>query len=182
MRRISRCVTGVPLPGWMFSAFMTTSSLPSMSSTLPLRTALAITSTTAGLSRLSAGAEPSHHAGGRQARQIEVGAFYKPFCASPRRKPRQKKPRRNRRYAPLPDPKETSPWWCADRHRDRRPFLAARVRILKAVRGWFEAQGFTEVETAALQVSPGNETHLHAFATELIDPGGVRRPLYLHTS
>src|SRR4249920_108400 len=39
-----------------------------------------------------------------------------------------------------------------------------------------------EVETSALQVSPGNETHLHAFATELIGPDGARRPLYLHTS
>ena len=43
-------------------------------------------------------------------------------------------------------------------------------------------QGFSEVETAALQVSPGNETHLHAFATELMAPGGKRRPLYLRTS
>ena len=42
--------------------------------------------------------------------------------------------------------------------------------------------GFVEVEPAALQVSPGNETHLHAFATELIGPAGRRRPLYLHTS
>ena len=47
---------------------------------------------------------------------------------------------------------------------------------------WFEAEGFVEVETSALQVSPGNETHLHAFATELIGPDGARRPLYLHTS
>jgi lysyl-tRNA synthetase class 2 len=33
-----------------------------------------------------------------------------------------------------------------------------------------------------LQASPGNETHLHAFATELIAPGGERAPLYLRTS
>jgi lysyl-tRNA synthetase class 2 len=33
-----------------------------------------------------------------------------------------------------------------------------------------------------LQVSPGNEAHLHAFATELIDQDGARAPLYLHTS
>ena len=39
-----------------------------------------------------------------------------------------------------------------------------------------------EVDTAALQVSPGNETHLHAFATELIGSDGTRRPLYLHAS
>ncbi len=82
----------------------------------------------------------------------------------------------------MPEPAEPSPWWRRDKHRDRRSFLLARGRIQRAIRGWFEAQGFVEVETAALQVSPGNETHLHAFATELICPGGERRPLYLHTS
>jgi lysyl-tRNA synthetase class 2 len=50
------------------------------------------------------------------------------------------------------------------------------------VRGWFEERDFVEVETAALQVSPGNEAHLHAFASEAIGPGGERRPLYLRTS
>jgi lysyl-tRNA synthetase class 2 len=58
----------------------------------------------------------------------------------------------------------------------------ARSRLQRAIRAWFEAEGFVEIETAALQVSPGNETHLHAFAAELIGPGGERRPLYLHTS
>lgn len=58
----------------------------------------------------------------------------------------------------------------------------ARSRITAAIRRWFEAQGFVEVDTAILQVSPGNETHLHAFATELIGSGGARQPLYLHTS
>jgi lysyl-tRNA synthetase class 2 len=50
------------------------------------------------------------------------------------------------------------------------------------MRGWFAGEGFIEVEPAALQVSPGNETHLHAFATEMIGPGGERLPRYLHTS
>jgi lysyl-tRNA synthetase class 2 len=45
------------------------------------------------------------------------------------------------------------------------------------VRGWFEGQGFTEVETPALQVSPGNEAHLHAFATEAIGNSGARSAL-----
>jgi lysyl-tRNA synthetase class 2 len=58
----------------------------------------------------------------------------------------------------------------------------ARGAITRAVRGWFEARAFVEVETAALQVSPGNETHLHAFATELFGPAGERAQLYLHTS
>jgi lysyl-tRNA synthetase class 2 len=82
----------------------------------------------------------------------------------------------------LPKPVQPSPWWDRQRHADRRPFLMARGRMLAALRGWFAAEGFVEVETSALQVSPGNETHLHAFATELIGPDGSRRPLYLHTS
>jgi lysyl-tRNA synthetase class 2 len=50
------------------------------------------------------------------------------------------------------------------------------------MRAWFGAREFVEVETPALQVSPGNEAHLHAFATEAIDLSGVRAPLYLRTS
>jgi len=53
---------------------------------------------------------------------------------------------------------------------------------MAALRNWFATRDFVEVETSALQVSPGNETHLHAFAADLIGPGGERRPLYLRTS
>jgi elongation factor P--(R)-beta-lysine ligase len=82
----------------------------------------------------------------------------------------------------LPEPAQPSPWWDRQVHADRRPFLLARGRIMAALRDWFLAHGFVEVETCALQVSPGNETHLHAFATELIEPQGARQPLYLNTS
>ena len=82
----------------------------------------------------------------------------------------------------MPRSRQPSSWWSADKHADRRPFLLARGRIRAALRGWFEAQGFVEVETSALQVSPGNELNLFAFATELVDPDGTRRRLYLHTS
>jgi lysyl-tRNA synthetase class 2 len=75
-----------------------------------------------------------------------------------------------------------SPWWTPDRHADRRPFLIARSRITAAIRDWFCTRDFVEVETPALQVSPGNEAHLHAFATEAVDPAGARAPLYLRTS
>src|SRR5919109_886784 len=75
-----------------------------------------------------------------------------------------------------------SPWWAPHLHADRRPLLLARSRIQTAVRQWFEAHGFFEVETAALQVSPGNEAHLHAFATEAVAPDGRRSALYLRTS
>jgi lysyl-tRNA synthetase class 2 len=54
--------------------------------------------------------------------------------------------------------------------------------VTRAFRGWFEARGFVEVETAALQVSPGNETHLHAFASEIVATDGAAAPLYLRTS
>lgn len=60
--------------------------------------------------------------------------------------------------------------------------LLARGRMRRAFADWFEARGFTEVECAALQVSPGNEAHLHAFATTLIGADGVARERYLHTS
>ena len=75
------------------------------------------------------------------------------------------------------------PWWRRDIHADRRPFLLGRSRIQAALRRWFDARGFVEVDPSILQASPGNEAHLHAFATELqaVD-GSPRGTLYLHTS
>ena len=73
-------------------------------------------------------------------------------------------------------------FWLPGRHAARRPYLLARGRIMAALRAWFAGAGFLEVETAALQVSPGNETHLHAFSTGLIGPDTVNRPRYLRTS
>jgi lysyl-tRNA synthetase class 2 len=76
----------------------------------------------------------------------------------------------------------TSPWWAPHVYADRRPFLLARARISATLRVWFGEQGFVEVETAILQASPGNEAHLHAFATELIAPDTAHSRLFLHTS
>lgn len=75
-----------------------------------------------------------------------------------------------------------SPWWDPQVHADRRSFLRARGRIVAAIRQKFAAQDFVEVETGVLQVSPGNELHLHAFASEWVTPGATRMPLYLRTS
>ncbi len=75
-----------------------------------------------------------------------------------------------------------SPWWAPHIHADRRPRLLLRNRIARACRDWFATRDFIEVETAALQASPGNEAHLSAFATEEIQLNGERRSLYLHTS
>lgn len=77
---------------------------------------------------------------------------------------------------------QLSRWWTPARHADIRPFLMARSAITKAVRAWFDEQGFTEVETGILQVSPGNETHLHAPRTELVRADGTRATRYLRTS
>ena len=77
---------------------------------------------------------------------------------------------------------QPSPWWSATRHADRKPFLMARAEITRAVRAWFDEQGFAEVETGILQVSPGNETHLHAPRTELHGADGARATRYLRTS
>jgi elongation factor P--(R)-beta-lysine ligase len=58
----------------------------------------------------------------------------------------------------------------------------ARGAITREVRAWFDEQGFVEVESAILQVSPGNETHLHAPRTELSGTDGGRATRYLRTS
>ncbi len=75
-----------------------------------------------------------------------------------------------------------TPWWTPAVHADRRPLLLARNRIQAGLRGYLAAEGFIEVDPAALQVSPGNEAHLHGFATQAIGNEGVSRPMYLHTS
>ncbi|WP_315774677.1 MULTISPECIES: EF-P lysine aminoacylase EpmA [unclassified Bradyrhizobium] len=75
-----------------------------------------------------------------------------------------------------------SPWWSPQRHADIRPFLLARAAIIRALRAWFDEQGFIEVETGILQVSPGNETHLHAPGTDLTRPDGTRHRRYFRTS
>lgn len=49
----------------------------------------------------------------------------------------------------------------------------ARGGVVRAVRDWFAGEGFTEVETPCLVVSPGAEVHLNAFAVD---------GLYLRTS
>src|SRR5580700_655800 len=159
IRRTSSWVTGVPLPGWMFSADTMTPSLPSISTILPFRSELAMTLTVS--SR---------------------------FLAQIRAQHSDPEPDRHifpRLYAhkDMPElPPAASPFWAPQVHADRRPVLMARARIVAALRSWVTAHDFVEVETGALQVSPGNETHLHAFATALEGPDGASAQFYLRTS
>ena len=77
---------------------------------------------------------------------------------------------------------DTTPWWTPSRHADRRPILLARNRIETAIRDYLGRHDFVMVDPPGLQRSPGNEAHLHAFATELIGEDGTRQTRYLHTS
>ena len=65
---------------------------------------------------------------------------------------------------------------------DRLPFLRRRALLTRAVRAFFDARGYTEVETPYAVPTPGEDVHLAALRTEAADAYGARRPLWLHTS
>ena len=74
-------------------------------------------------------------------------------------------------------------WWRPEAYARAMPFLQKRMKIVSAIRHFFIEQDFLEVETPALQVSPGMEPHMCAFKTDLFEPfEGQGRALYLHTS
>lgn len=74
-------------------------------------------------------------------------------------------------------------YWRPENFEQKYPYLKKRMALIKAVRSFFDEQGFDEVETPALQVSPGMEPHLKAFKTELVNPEqDESRDMYLHTS
>lgn len=79
-------------------------------------------------------------------------------------------------------PVTTSIWWHPETHADRRPLLLARNRVKLALQGWFAGNDFVSVECGAVQRSPGNEAHLHAFAADWQPEGGAPERRYLHTS
>ena len=73
--------------------------------------------------------------------------------------------------------------WRPDKLTRRLPHLQARARLQTAMRRWFAAEGFVEVETPILQVAPGAEVHLSGFATGWRTPGGSADQVrWLHSS
>lgn len=75
------------------------------------------------------------------------------------------------------------PSWHPDNFNRRKPYLEVRQRVIAALREYFGAQNFAEVETPIVQTMPGGEVHLQAFSTELKGPRGeAKQKLYLHTS
>ena len=74
-------------------------------------------------------------------------------------------------------------WWLPHEFEKKKPFLLKRAALNRAIRGFFDGEGFQEVETPILQVCPVMDTHIHAFKTEVLDVGlQHERELYLHTS
>lgn len=79
--------------------------------------------------------------------------------------------------------KPAAPWWHPDTFMLKIPFLQARARVFGEVRAFFNARGYLEVETPALQTAPCMEAHIQAFKTELVSADRQRkRDMYLHTS
>jgi lysyl-tRNA synthetase class 2 len=74
------------------------------------------------------------------------------------------------------------PSWHPEQLAARLPFLRRRARLTAAVRAFFDARGYLEVETPYAVAAPGEEVHLAAFATERVAPDGERTQLWLHTS
>lgn len=81
-----------------------------------------------------------------------------------------------------PEKPAAAAWWHPDRFEDRADALVRRTDMVKSVREFFDRRGYVEVDTPALQLSPGMEPHLTAFETALGEPNGDRQPVYLHTS
>jgi lysyl-tRNA synthetase class 2 len=64
-------------------------------------------------------------------------------------------------------------WWHPEKFSKKIPYLQERARILSIVRNFFDARGYLEVGTPALQASPCMEPHIQAFRAG---------EYYLHTS
>jgi len=68
---------------------------------------------------------------------------------------------------------EPPDWWHPGIFAGKVPYLKERARILLDIRKFFNARGYLEVETPALQASPCLEPHIRAFRAG---------EMYLHTS
>ncbi len=74
-------------------------------------------------------------------------------------------------------------WWQRSNHEARRSILHVRSRAMRAVRRFFHERDFIEVDTPALQRSPGVDRHIKPMAVQLDMPlGGGRLSRFLHSS
>ena len=73
-------------------------------------------------------------------------------------------------------------WWKPELYLKNQNNRLARQTVFKTIRSYFETENFLEVDTPALQISPGLEVHLRAFKTQFDNPLGRAETFYLHTS
>ncbi|MDG2321035.1 MAG: EF-P lysine aminoacylase GenX, partial [Rhodospirillaceae bacterium] len=59
------------------------------------------------------------------------------------------------------------PWWDRSELSERRQNLVVRSEVLAEIRRYFVDSGFIEIETPALQVSPGLDRHTQPLKTVL---------------
>ncbi len=74
------------------------------------------------------------------------------------------------------------PVWHSRSLEARLPFLRRRATLTADARRFFDARGYTEVETPYAVPAPGEEVHLRPFATAREHPDGTTEKLWLHTS
>jgi lysyl-tRNA synthetase class 2 len=75
------------------------------------------------------------------------------------------------------------PWWNRSEFSGRRQNLVVRSQVLAEIRRYFADSGFIEIETPALQVSPGLDRHTQPLKTVLTGPFEAQpQHRYLHTS
>lgn len=63
-----------------------------------------------------------------------------------------------------------------------RANLETRAKLLRAIRAFFDARGYVEMETPLVVAKPGMEPYLDPFETELLTPAGEKRRAFLITS
>lgn len=80
------------------------------------------------------------------------------------------------------DGESAARWWRPPRFAGRLDILERRAAMLAELRRFFSGRGYVEVETPALQASPGLEPYMEAFETTLAPPAGPGRRMFLHTS
>lgn len=74
-------------------------------------------------------------------------------------------------------------WWQPHSFQPRLPLLQLRQKVIRATRAYFDDCGFYEVETPALQPTPGLDAHIMGFQTNWDNhDGSLRAGMYLHTS
>ncbi|HCX13972.1 MAG TPA: EF-P lysine aminoacylase GenX [Rhodospirillaceae bacterium] len=77
----------------------------------------------------------------------------------------------------------TKSWWSEENLKQRLSMLNGRGAAVRCLRKFFQDEGFVEVDTPALQISPGMDRHIRPFSTQLTEPfASESQQRYLRTS